>query len=194
MSRHLYKAARTAAPYRSPRAQRGATLVVVLVLLLLMTLLGLASLRGTLLEERMTSNLLDRSIGFQNAEAALREAEALVSGNVTVPTAGCNAQGICSTPLATATERWADAAFAGWRTSTAISAADAPNRPQYIVEYMGEYPDIAENRLNRSANEAQYGAQGGVQLRRYYRVTARSRDPGANDRSFVVLQSSIAVR
>lgn len=193
MSRSLLIAAR-AASMRSPRAQRGATLVVVLVLLLLMTLLGLASLRGTLLEERMTSNLLDRSIGFQNAEAALREAEALVTATTNVPNAGCNALGICATPAAAAVERWIDPGFTGWRTSTAISAADPANRPQYIVEYIGEFPDITENRLNRSANEAQYGTQGGVQLRRYYRVTARSRDPGANDRSFVVLQSSIAVR
>jgi type IV pilus assembly protein PilX len=193
MSRSVSLRAR-AAHLRASHAERGATLVVVLVLLLLMTLLGLASLRGTLLEERMTSNLLDRSIGFQNAEAALREAEALVTATTTIPGTGCNAQGICATPLATATERWVDTAFAGWRTSTAISAADAPNRPQYIVEYMGEFPDIVDNQLNRSANEAQYGTQGGVQLRRYYRVTARSRDPGANDRSFVVLQSTIAVR
>jgi type IV pilus assembly protein PilX len=184
-----------AALHRSPRTQqRGATLVVVLVLLLLMTLLGLASLRGTLLEERMTSNLLDRSIGFQNAEAALREAEALVAGAVAVPANGCNAQGICATPVATDVERWRDAAFAGWRTSPTISAADPANRPQFIVEFMGEFPNTLDNNLNRSANEAQYGAQGGVQLRRYFRVTARSRDPGANDRSFVVLQSSIAVR
>jgi type IV pilus assembly protein PilX len=193
MSRSVTLRAR-AALLRSPHAERGATLVVVLVLLLLMTLLGLASLRGTLLEERMTSNLLDRSIGFQNAEAALREAEALVTGTIVVPGSGCNALGICATPVASATERWVDAAFAGWRTSPTISAADAANRPQYIIEYMGEFPDVLENQLNRSANEAQYGAQGGVQLRRYYRITARSRDPGTNDRSFVVLQSTIAVR
>jgi type IV pilus assembly protein PilX len=193
MSRHLFIAAR-AASLRPPSSQRGATLVVVLVLLLLMTLLGLASLRGTLLEERMTSNLLDRSIGFQNAEAALREAEGLISGSTAVPTSGCNASGVCATPVASATERWMDAAFTGWRTSPTISASDPGNRPQYIVEYMGEFPDTADNSLNRSANEAQYGAQGGVQLRRYYRVTARSRDPGTNDRSFVVLQSTVAVR
>jgi type IV pilus assembly protein PilX len=193
MSRSVSLRAR-AAHLRASRAERGATLVVVLVLLLLMTLLGLASLRGTLLEERMTSNLLDRSIGFQNAEAALREAEALVTATTTVPNAGCNAQGICATPAAADTERWVDTTFAGWRTSTVISAADAPNRPQYIVEFMGQFPDTEQNQLNRSANEAQYGAQGGAQLMRYYRVTARSRDPGANDRSFVVLQSTIAVR
>jgi type IV pilus assembly protein PilX len=193
MSRFSSLAAR-AALGRSPLRQRGATLVVVLVLLLVMTLLGLASLRGTLLEERMTSNLLDRSIGFQNAEAALREAEALVSGAIVVPANGCNAQGICATPIAADQERWLNPGFVGWATSPNISAADPANRPQYIIEYMGEFPDILANQLNRSANEAQYGGQGGIQLRRFYRVTARSRDPGANDRSFVVLQSSVAVR
>ena len=37
--------------------QRGVALIVVLILLLIMTLLGLASLRGTIMEERMSSNL-----------------------------------------------------------------------------------------------------------------------------------------
>ncbi len=179
---------------RSPYHQHGATLVVVLILLLVMTLLGLASLRGTLLEERMTSNLLDRSIGFQNAEAALREAETIVAGNVTAPNSGCNAQGLCATPVATATERWLDTSFNSWHTSTLISAADAANRPQYIVEYMGEYTDLQDTGQTRSANEAQYGSNGGVKLKRYYRVTVRSRDPGSNDRAFVILQSSVAVR
>ena len=60
----------------SPVRQRGASLVVVLILLLVMTLLGLAVLRGTLLEERMSANLLDRSQNFQAAEAALTIIEA----------------------------------------------------------------------------------------------------------------------
>src|SRR6476469_8159831 len=59
--------------------QRGAALVVVLILLLVTTLLGLASLRGTLLEERMSANLYDRGLAFQAAESALREGEALVT-------------------------------------------------------------------------------------------------------------------
>ena len=59
----------------APCQERGAALIVVLILLLVMTLLGLASLRGTLMEERMSANMYDRSIGFQAAEAALREAE-----------------------------------------------------------------------------------------------------------------------
>ena len=64
--------------YPTPSRQRGASLVVVLILLLVMTLLGLAVLRTTLLDERMSANLYDRSLSFQSAETALRDAEAAV--------------------------------------------------------------------------------------------------------------------
>ena len=64
--------------FPTPRRQTGASLVVVLILLLVMTLLGLAVLRGTLLEERMSANLLDRNQNFQAAEAALRQAEGMI--------------------------------------------------------------------------------------------------------------------
>ena len=57
------------------RRQSGVALIVVLILLMVMTLLGLASLRGTLMEERMSANLFDRSLAFQAAESALREAD-----------------------------------------------------------------------------------------------------------------------
>lgn len=57
------------------RRESGISLIVVLLLLLVMTLLGLAVLRGTLLEERMSANMYDRSLAFQVAEGALRDAE-----------------------------------------------------------------------------------------------------------------------
>ena len=123
----------------SNRRQHGATLVVVLILLLLMTLLGLASLRSTILEERMTSNLLDRSLGFQVAEAGLREAEATLTPNpVNFPAAGCNAQGLCSRPEPTDLERWLDPGFNAWRVGTVADAST--DAPQYIVEERGEGP------------------------------------------------------
>lgn len=62
-------------PYR----QRGISLIVILMLLLVMTLIGLAVLRTTLLQERMSANLRDRSLSFQTAEAALRDAEEFIN-------------------------------------------------------------------------------------------------------------------
>ncbi|GAB2522278.1 pilus assembly PilX family protein [Lysobacter humi (ex Lee et al. 2017)] len=59
--------------------ERGAALVVVLLLLLVVTLLGLAGIRGALLQERMAANAVARSYAFQAAEAVLREAEDVVT-------------------------------------------------------------------------------------------------------------------
>ncbi len=119
--------------------QRGATLVVVLILLLLMTLLGLASLRSTVLEERMTSNLLDRSLSFQVAEAGLREAEAALTPIPVFPAAGC-VNGLCARPLPATRERWApDSGFNAWRTASVSDPNTAA--PRYIVEEMGEGPN-----------------------------------------------------
>lgn len=119
--------------------RRGAALVVVLILLLLMTLLGLASLRGTLLEERMGANTLDRSLAFQAAEAALRQAETLLRGLPAFPAAGC-AAGLCAAPIGGAPDRWTDPAFNGWINAAVIPGA-AVVQPQYFIERLGNGPN-----------------------------------------------------
>ena len=164
----------------SNRRQRGATLVVVLILLLLMTLLGLASLRSTILEERMTSNLLDRSLGFQVAEAGLREAEATLTPNpVNFPAAGCNAQGLCSRPEPTDLERWLDPGFNAWRVGTVADAST--DAPQYIVEEMGEGPNWRDCDKLSPIHP--------LCLTPRYRVTVRSQQAG---RASVLLQTIYA--
>jgi type IV pilus assembly protein PilX len=170
---------RTRHPVAPARRQQGATLVVVLILLLVMTLLGLASLRSTVLEERMTSNLLDRSLGFQVAEAGLREAEATLDPNPTFPTADCNAAGLCARPLSTAVERWLDPNFNDWRQGSAFDANTDP--PEYIIEDMGEGPNWRDcDRLNPIHP---------LCLTPRYRVTVRSQQDG---RASVMLQTIYA--
>jgi type IV pilus assembly protein PilX len=121
------------------RSQAGVSLIVVLLLLLIMTLLGLAVLRSTLLEERMASNLVDRGRSFQAAEGAMREAEGRIKAATTigVPNSGC-VDGVCATPLATDTDRWLATSRSGWRTATLT--VDLTTAPQYIIEYMGDAP------------------------------------------------------
>ena len=190
-------------PRRNPaRRQRGVSLFVVLILLLVMTLLGLAVLRTTLLDERMSANLYDRSLSFQAAETALRDAEAAIQQahltgatigfdcaavNVTCPsvpanaltgTAGCSGGQNC----------WTDAP-----SNIQILGASA-GAPQYYIEYMGQYTDKDILKQGNSANEAQYGGGGGVPLQHSYRITGRSHNPSANDRAVVVLQSNVVVK
>lgn len=59
----------------SARREHGASLVVGMIFLFILTILGLMALRVATLEERMSGNLRDRSLAFQAAEAALRDAE-----------------------------------------------------------------------------------------------------------------------
>lgn len=50
-------------------------MLVALVMLLLLTIIGVASMRGTSLQENMANNLKEHDLAFQGAEAALRAGE-----------------------------------------------------------------------------------------------------------------------
>jgi type IV pilus assembly protein PilX len=64
----------------NPMSQRGITLIMGLMFLIVLTILGLAAMRGTILEERMAGNARDRDLALQSAEAAIRAAEQALSG------------------------------------------------------------------------------------------------------------------
>lgn len=53
--------------------QRGVVLVVSLLILLVLTLLGISSLDGSIMEEKMAANAQTSSLTFQTAESAIRE-------------------------------------------------------------------------------------------------------------------------
>lgn len=58
-------------PSRRGGAQRGATLIITLVMLVLITLLSVSTLRTTTLDERMAGNARDRERALQAAETAV---------------------------------------------------------------------------------------------------------------------------
>lgn len=61
---------RRARPLALPRRQRGAALLVALLLLALMLALGTNSLESVNVEQRVAANLRDRAVAFERAEAA----------------------------------------------------------------------------------------------------------------------------
>ena len=173
-------------PIRRNRShQHGAALMVVLMLLLIMSLLGIASLRSTLMEERMSAGMYDRSLSFQAAEAALREAEAIAQGAPTFPTtAGTCSSGLCSalTQSGDGTEdRWKNTAFSAWQDGSSVGSATAA--PQYIIEFMGEAPNWAGCDRETPVHPRCLSPR--------YRITARNT---ASGRAQVVLQSSYLPR
>ena len=163
--------------------EKGASLVVVLLLLLVVTLLGLASLRSTLLQERMAGNLFARGNAFQVAEAVLREAEGFAASKPSPPAAGC-ANGVCARYVAaTGTlPPWQGDMF--WESGSSgfrLAAADISGiRGQYVVEDYGRGTNSScTGSIDMSAPECEADTQ-------IYRITVRSRAP---DGAAVLLQS-----
>lgn len=64
-------------------SEQGSALIVALVMLLLLSLIGISSMQGTVLQERMASNLQDRNIAFQASERALKVGEDWLADNGT---------------------------------------------------------------------------------------------------------------
>jgi len=186
-------------PYLNARRQRGGTqrgiaLVVALILLVLISLVGLAAMRGTIMQQKMASNLYDRQVAFQSAEAAIRAASARVATTPTLIWHNCQAGGVTCLPNpftdpslpTSAIHTVPTGTSAGDFTASTVSAS----QPQYVIENMGNWVDQKTNTgFGSTANSRQYGAQGAAGTSVFYRITARSGDPAVvGDRAVVTLQ------
>lgn len=122
--------------------QSGAALIVVLFMLVVITLLGLASMRGSIMQERMAANTISRGMAFQAAEAGLRQAEIVIrDGVVSFPSSGCSA-GLCAMPDPTADAPWAASNFwsgssGQFRVGSAVTTANGSITPRYVIEDFG---------------------------------------------------------
>jgi type IV pilus assembly protein PilX len=181
-------------------AQRGAALVISLILLVVITLVGLASIRSTQLQESMSGNMVDRSLAFQRAESALRAAEQALILTSNITTLG----GVdCSQTTGILCKMVPDSTFTStdtnWTTVTAtydVNNAKTPGNPQYNIQFMGTGKGDNALGLEQNADFANYGNNYPPDNVAYYRVTARSSNPGdaqsaTSDRSMVVLQSTV---
>lgn len=183
--------------WRGPSKQRGVALAVALILLIVVTLVGLFAIRGTIMQQKLASNLYDRQLAFQSAEAAMRVAAARITTNPSDIARNCSSGGVAcqanpfndpnlaSSKIVTVTT--------GTGTGQYAASALIGNQPQYVIENMGNWYDPnSDTGFNQSANSHQYGAQGTSTTAVYYRITARSANPTtAGDRAVVTLQAVI---
>jgi type IV pilus assembly protein PilX len=176
-------------------------LIVSLVLLLSMTLLAIAAIQNTSLEERMAGNARSENIALQAAESALRAGETWIDSLTTLPTAGNSgplwyrADGTngpkCSSTSTPGTPWWFCWAESDWSgKGTAVSNAvklvyvagsntvlSGARIPYYVIEEDGM------QRTSLVVGQQQDRVNQGNR----YRVTARGLDPGG--RGEVLLQS-----
>lgn len=135
----------------SRTAQRGMSLVVVLLFLMIMAGLGTTAIRTATIEEKMSGNERDRQIAFEAAEAALRDGERHVRAALTAGagfTAAC-VNGLCL-PSVTAVPQWNTV---DWTSGTPIAygsqsgvgaypVTGVARAPRYIVELLPIMPPL----------------------------------------------------
>ena len=191
MSRNL----RLYPPVRRQR-QQGVSLLVVLILLIVMSILGVAVLRSSAMQERMSANMLDRNEAMQAAETGLLVAQrTVILGTFN----GMWDGGQTFTALRTAAGKTCAANGYCDRSDPAVAAnwEAAPNEPMawtamangarygFVVEYLGKAPgESAEVRgLCNTSNAPRYQCE-----RPAFRITSYGRGRGVAQ---VVLQSNI---
>lgn len=140
---------------------KGSVLLVSLIMLLLLTLVAVAGMQGTILQERMTGNLRDRDLAFQAAEAALREAENFLEGGPGVNFG--NANGLYDVNNANRPD---------WETSSTSDGSGA-------IDYTGNFQGVADQpkyyieeiaTLQPAGTETETGVA--LPPVSYYRITA----------------------
>ena len=164
--------------------ENGAVLIVALVLLLVLTVLGVAGMQNTSMEERMAGNFRDRFTAFQAAEAALRRGEADIADITILQAMEASGDSVgyfemgdtvdAKNPLVEprSTNYLRDVTVG---TISGVTAA-----PQYFIEKLPKVP-LTDSSLVVGFQSA----PGDVQ---YYRVSARG--TGVSGKAEVVLQST----
>ncbi len=165
---------------KSKNKQKGATLIVGLVLMLIMTLIGLTSMKNTALEEKMAASLRNKSLSEGGAESALRAAEdflwnyyatsngvALIADETA--TFGVYTLGAPDVIAFRADREWRNLGTEHHHDFTSEEDASLKLNPRYIIE---EISGGAGNVGLAEFGDDGYGGSAG--LLRNYRITAKS--------------------
>ena len=189
------------------RQQRGATLIVGLIFMVALTLLGVLAMKSTVLQERMAGGLRDRSLAFQSAEAALRDAKfdilalrANGTNCVTNPVAGCRPA--LDRPLGAGLTPFTQACTNGLCDGILASGAYAYGAGPHTINSMTAAPSVEHGQFTGAAiidgvaARPRYLIEVFVRIdalgapRYFYRIVARA--VGANPNTVVTLQEVFA--
>lgn len=157
-SRQGARGAVTAAGWRraAQRPTRGFSLIVILLMMVALSLLALASMSSSIMQERMVSNARDQQVALQAAEAAIRDAEGDIENNPNSSlgfTTTCT-NGLCIPPSDTVSNPqsapwWQTINWANTRIYGAVTGAPPllgpdnlalATQPRYFIENLPVLP------------------------------------------------------
>ena len=169
-------------PSNVAHVQQGAALITALLLLVVLTILGLSVMQMSRVQEKMAGNTRDINVGFEAAEAALRNAEALIDQKTTAPI-GCPADPPPCTfwqhgavgDVASQSPEWWKANAAPFTDGNGQPMKGVAENPQFVIEELVKQVDVPTP---------------APVTRVFYQVTARS--TGASGLANTIVQSTFA--
>jgi len=180
--------------------QRGAVLIISMIILLLLTMLGVTSMRTTQLEERMAGNARDRHVAFEAAEAALVAGEEFadtlasfdpfdLDGSDGLYEDSVNFYTLSANQEIEDYVDWSGTVdVRGFRDATNIGTGEGlGTAPKYVIQLLTPSTGLDNPNLQG------YGStDASVSAVRLIRVTARG--TGTSDNSVVILQTVYGVK
>jgi type IV pilus assembly protein PilX len=167
--------------------QRGMVLIVALVMVVLMSIVAVASIKGSGLQEAMSGSMRDRNIAFQGAEAALRLAEDKVDKSSDIGTLSAankkgyyvdlNKNSVIGRPVDWTQKNWEDQGLM-------LSGVDHVDSQPFMVSEQLSYTGTALN----VGGGVDFISQDRTTEYQFYRVTARS--VGLTKNTEIILQST----
>lgn len=152
--------------------QRGAVLVMSMLILIVMTLLGVSSMSGGMLEEKMARNSRDMNTALQAAEVGITDAERFLESAI-LPAFDGNTAGLYPVdPDGQEYYARGDWSWAGGGGSNGVTAAatysgylsDVGQQPQYYIEEVEQTVEAGQDRRG--------GVRPDRQTTTYYKITA----------------------
>ncbi|MBT9541197.1 PilX N-terminal domain-containing pilus assembly protein [Thiobacillus sp.] len=162
--------------------QKGVALITGLIFMVVLTLIVLASMRGSILEEKMAGNLRSQNLAFQAAEAGLRAGEQALNSPVDPATGpGYFDVGVVPTGVAS-TDDWKT--FDWTTAATPGLVYPSVDSVQYVIEKLSLRTGTGGN------DDLGYTPQSGNPRDGLYRITARAT---ASGNAPVILQSIVNI-
>ena len=178
-------------PYRFAAGERGAALIISLLMLMIMTIIAISISQTSTLEQRMAGNARDRNAAFETAEAGLRGGEATLN---TAADAGtltfcsdltqCTATEILyfsGTDVSAQTKSWWTSNAIEYGTAGTQDLTEVAEDPRYIISLRAEVSDSL----------TVGGGPGGSKVIQYYEVTSHAY--GVTDTAEAVSSAVIAI-
>lgn len=160
------------------RKEKGAALITGLLFMVVLTLISVAAIRTSTLEEKMSGNTKDREMAFQAAEAALKDGELFLEQNALALPSFNGSNGLYHYANAPAPDplTWTGWAASGRAYGGTINGVSS--QPLYIIEQMASVP-------SDPTGSVQFGPSSSTNM---FRVIARG--VGGTSAAVVVLQSN----